>query len=207
MVLNLVTLRRTIITTMELMMHKGLIAGVDEVGRGPLAGPVVTAAVILREPIPGVTDSKKLTPLKREKLAKQIQEQAIAYAYGRAEVEEIERLNIHHASLLAMQRAIHALPIKPDYIVVDGLFMPSVDIPGEAIVKGDLLRDEIGAASILAKVARDAEMITNDEQYPGYGFAAHKGYATAQHRAALLQLGPCVIHRKTFILSPEGVLK
>lgn len=206
MVLNLVTLRRTIITTMELMMHKGLIAGVDEVGRGPLAGPVVTAAVILRAPIPGVTDSKKLTPLKREKLAKQIQEQAIAYAYGRAEVEEIERLNIHHASLLAMQRAIHALPIQPEYIVVDGLFMPSVDIPGEAIVKGDLLRDEIGAASILAKVARDTEMVTYDLKYPGYGFAAHKGYATAQHRAALLQLGPCAIHRKTFMLVSEDIL-
>lgn len=183
------------------MMCVKLVAGVDEVGRGPLAGPVLTAAVILKEPIMGVTDSKKITPLKREKLAVEIQEQAIAYAYGRAEVEEVEMLNIHRATLLAMQRAILALPIKPDYILVDGLFMPSVEIPGEAVVKGDLLRYEIGAASILAKVARDQEMVNYDTIYPGYGFAQHKGYGTALHRAALLQLGPCAIHRKTFIQS------
>lgn len=186
-------------------MHVRWVAGVDEVGRGPLAGPVVTAAVILKEPIIGVTDSKKLTPLKREKLVIQIQDQAIAFAYGRAEVEEIERLNIHHATLLAMQRAILALPIKPDYIVVDGLFMPSVEIPGEAVVKGDSLRHEIGAASILAKVARDQEMVNYDKMYPGYGFAQHKGYGTAQHRAALLELGPCVIHRKSFVQSLIGM--
>jgi ribonuclease HII len=171
------------------------IAGVDEVGRGPLAGPVVTAAVILREPIPGVTDSKLLTPLKRKRLAVIIREQAVCYAYGRADIEEIERLNIHHATLLAMKRAIEALSICPDKVLVDGLFKPQVNIPCEAIVKGDSKVNEIGAASILAKVLRDQEMEDMDALYPGYGFALHKGYATAMHRAALKKLGPCPIHR------------
>ncbi len=177
---------------------KMYIAGVDEVGRGPLAGPVVTAAVILREPIEGVTDSKKLTPLKRKHLASIIQQQALCYAYGRAEVEEIDRLNIHHATLLAMKRAIEGLSIAPSEALIDGLYIPQVSMPCRAIVKGDSLITEIGAASILAKVMRDNEMDDMDALYPGYGFAAHKGYPTAVHRAALQTLGPCAIHRLSY---------
>ena len=169
------------------------IAGVDEVGRGPLAGPVVTAAVILREPIEGVTDSKKLTPLKRKQLAMIIQERALCYAYGRADVEEIDRLNIHHATLLAMKRAIEGLSIAPHKALIDGLYIPQVAMPCQAIIKGDSLVAEIGAASILAKVLRDKEMDEMDTLYPGYGFAAHKGYPTKTHRAALQALGPCAI--------------
>ncbi|WP_058448870.1 ribonuclease HII [Legionella jamestowniensis] len=174
------------------------IAGVDEVGRGPLAGPVVTAAVILHKPIEGVTDSKKLTPLKRQELATKIKEEAYCFAYGRAEVEEIERLNIHYATLLAMKRAIEALPIQPHEIWIDGLFVPQVSIPCKAIVDGDNLVPAIGAASILAKVLRDEEMKRMDLMYPGYGFASHKGYSTEMHRNALIELGPCAIHRKSF---------
>ncbi|WP_454781277.1 ribonuclease HII [Legionella sp. WA2022007384] len=175
-----------------------LIAGVDEVGRGPLAGAVVTAAVILRAPIEGLADSKKLSAKKRELLSIQIKEQAIAYAYGRAEVDEIDSLNIHHATLLAMQRAIDALPIKPDQVLVDGIHIPKLSIPCKAIVQGDNLIPEISAASILAKVLRDAEMVAFDAIYPGYGFAEHKGYATAAHREALDRLGPCMIHRRSY---------
>lgn len=175
-----------------------LVAGVDEVGRGPLAGPVVTAAVILAAPINGVTDSKLLSPLKRRQLAIQIREQAICYAYGRAEVEEIDKLNIHHATLLAMKRAIEALPLCPEKIFIDGLYTPQVVFPCQAIVKGDSLIPAIGAASILAKVLRDEEMEKMDELYPGYGFALHKGYPTAMHRAALKALGPCLIHRRSY---------
>jgi ribonuclease HII len=175
-----------------------LIAGVDEVGRGPLAGPVITAAVILREPIAGLTDSKLLSPSKRQHLVKIIHEQALCYAYGRAEVEEIDALNIHHATLLAMQRAVEALPISPDEVLVDGKFIPQINYPCRAIVKGDLTIAAISAASILAKEQRDAEMLLMDEQYPGYGFAAHKGYPTAEHRAALIKIGPCLIHRKSY---------
>ena len=174
------------------------IAGVDEVGRGPLAGPVVTAAVILSEPIEGITDSKKLSSLKRQQLAIEIKARAVCYAYGRAEVEEIDRLNIHHATLLAMKRAIEGLSISPEKVLVDGLYTPSVMMPCEAIVKGDSLIVAIGAASILAKVLRDAEMEEMDIIYPGYGFALHKGYPTAVHRAALQQLGPCMIHRRSY---------
>lgn len=175
-----------------------LIAGVDEVGRGPLAGPVVTAAVILEKPIEGVTDSKKLSPLKRQQLAIHIREQALCYAYGRADVAEIDQLNIHHATLLAMKRAIEGLSICPERVLVDGLYTPSVMIPCDAIVKGDSLVTAIGAASILAKVLRDAEMDEMDALYPGYGFALHKGYPTALHRAALKELGPCAIHRRSY---------
>lgn len=174
------------------------VAGVDEVGRGPLAGPVVTAAVILKEPIEGVTDSKKLTPLKREKLAIIIRERALCYAYGRAEVEEIDRLNIHHATLLAMKRAIEGLSISPQDVLVDGLYVPDVSMPCQPFVNGDSLIAEIGAASILAKVLRDAEMQEMDALYPGYGFGMHKGYPTALHRAALHELGPCPIHRMSY---------
>jgi ribonuclease HII len=177
---------------------KMLIAGVDEVGRGPLAGPVITAAVILKNPIAGIKDSKKLSAKKRELLSEQIKHEAIAYAYGRAEVEEIDALNIHHATLLAMQRAISALPITPDHVLVDGMFRPQANIPCHAIVQGDDLIAEISAASILAKVFRDAEMEVMDAIYPGYGFGKHKGYATVNHREALNRLGPCLIHRRSF---------
>ncbi len=173
-------------------------AGVDEVGRGPLAGPVVTAAVILRHPIEGVTDSKKLTASKRERLADLIKQQAVCYAYGRVVVDEIDQLNIHHATLLAMKRAIEGLSIQPDNVLVDGLYVPQVSMPCKAIVKGDSLIAEIGAASILAKVLRDAEMDQMDILYPGYGFASHKGYPTAQHRSALRELGACAIHRRSY---------
>jgi ribonuclease HII len=174
------------------------IAGVDEVGRGPLAGPVVTAAVILSEPIEGVTDSKKLTPLKRKKLAALIQARAICYAYGRAEVDEILQYNIHHATLLAMKRAVLALPIAPHRVLVDGLYTPDLPMSCEAVVNGDSLIPEIAAASILAKVLRDEEMERMDLLYPGYGFSTHKGYPTATHRAALQALGPCEIHRRGY---------
>ncbi|MBN9229328.1 MAG: ribonuclease HII [Legionella sp.] len=180
------------------MDNLGLIAGVDEVGRGPLAGAVVTAAVILRQPIAGLADSKKLTPKQRKLLSEQIKAEALAYAYGRAEVEEVDRLNIHQATLLAMRRAILALPVQPEMVLVDGIHLPQIDIPARAIVQGDALVPEISAASILAKVLRDEEMIALDSTYPGYGFAEHKGYGTAAHRRALLELGPCAIHRRSY---------
>jgi ribonuclease HII len=177
---------------------KMIIAGVDEVGRGPLAGPVVAAAVIMNQSIQGVTDSKKLTPKRRYELALMIQASALCFAYGRAEVEEIDALNIHQATLLAMKRAIDNLALKPEKILVDGLHTPHVAIPCQAIVQGDNLVEAIGAASILAKVARDEEMIALDQIYPGYGFAQHKGYPTSAHRAQLVRLGACDIHRKSF---------
>jgi ribonuclease HII len=182
------------------MNKKILIAGVDEVGRGPLAGAVVTAAVILKKPITikGLDDSKKLTPKKRKSLSLQIQEEALAFAYGRAEVEEIDVLNIHQATLLAMQRAVEALPIKPEEVLVDGPHVPKINIPCRAIIHGDSLIPEISAASILAKVFRDEEMEALDVLYPGYGFAIHKGYSTEAHKAALERLGPCLIHRRSY---------
>lgn len=183
----------------EITMNKRiLIAGVDEVGRGPLAGAVVTAAVILKEPIEGLADSKKLTPKKRKLLSIQIQELALAFAYGRAEVEEIDALNIHQATLLAMRRAVEALPIKPEEVLVDGAHALTLDVPCRAIVQGDSLIPEISAASILAKVLRDEEMEALDAIYPGYGFATHKGYPTVAHRDALVRLGPCIIHRRSY---------
>ena len=183
-----------------------LIAGVDEVGRGPMAGPVVAAAVILKDPIPGVRDSKTLSPKKRELLAIEIKEKAICYAYGRAEVHEIDELNIHHATLLAMKRAIEALSIEPTEVFVDGLYIPSINIPCQAVIKGDSLIHQIAAASILAKVLRDAEMDEMDTHYPGYNFRAHKGYPTAVHRAALKQLGVCPIHRRSYAPVKEVLL-
>lgn len=175
-----------------------LVAGVDEVGRGPLAGAVVTAAVILKAPIEGLDDSKKLSESKRKKLSLQIKEEALAYAYGRAEVDEIDTLNIHHATLLAMKRAVEALPIQPHEVMVDGIHIPKLTIPCKAIVQGDSLIPSISAASILAKVLRDEEMEQMDALYPGYGFAAHKGYGTKVHKDALLELGPCPIHRRSY---------
>lgn len=175
-----------------------LVAGVDEVGRGPLAGAVVTAAVILKEPIAGLCDSKKLSPKNRKLLSQKIKEEALAYAYGRAEVEEIDQLNIHHATLLAMKRAVDGLAIKPDTVKIDGLHVPKLSMPSEAIVKGDSLIPAISAASILAKVLRDEEMDELDKIYPGYGFSDHKGYPTVAHREALIRLGPCPIHRRSY---------
>lgn len=183
---------------MTISKQRILIAGVDEVGRGPLAGAVVTAAVILREPIIGLADSKKLSAKKRNELALTIKQYAHAYAYGRAEVDEIDALNIHHATLLAMKRAVEALSINPTEVMVDGIHVPHLSIPCTAIVKGDSLIPEISAASILAKVARDAEMDEFEVLYPGYGFSAHKGYPTAVHRKALMELGPCPIHRRSY---------
>jgi ribonuclease HII len=179
---------------------RALIAGVDEAGRGPLAGPVIAAAVILdpAKPIAGLADSKALTAKRRELLAKIIQENALAFAIGRAEVEEIDAVNILQASLLAMQRAVLALPIAPIQILVDGSISPSMPCPVQAIIKGDQTVPAISAASILAKVARDQEMLVLDEQYPGYGLAQHKGYGTKQHLLALQALGATLIHRRSF---------
>lgn len=178
-----------------------LIAGVDEVGRGPLAGPVIAAAVILNKDIPGVKDSKKLSVKKREELFKLIQAEALCFAYGRAEPDEIDKINIHNATLIAMQRAISNLSIKPDKVLVDGLYVPKVEILSEAIVKGDSLVNAIGAASIIAKVTRDREMAAMDALYPGYNFTKHKGYPTKEHKAALQKLGLSKIHRKSFKVS------
>jgi len=176
------------------------IAGVDEVGRGPLCGPVVTAAVILDplQPIAGLNDSKKLTEKKREALYLEIQEKALAWCIGRAEVEEIDRLNILQATMLAMQRAVAGLSIIPELALIDGNRCPQLAMPSEAIVQGDGLVPEISAASILAKVSRDREMAVLDEQYPGYGIAKHKGYPTPAHLKALQELGPTPIYRRSF---------
>lgn len=177
-----------------------LVAGVDEVGRGPLAGPVVAAAVILdpTRPIAGLADSKKLTEARREALAPIIQECALAWALGRAEVEEIDVINILQASLLAMRRAVLALQIAPEFALIDGNRCPELPCPAEAVVKGDSRVAAISAASIIAKVARDREMKQLDVLYPGYGFAAHKGYPSPAHLAALQQLGVTIIHRRSF---------
>lgn len=177
-----------------------LVAGVDEAGRGPLAGPVVAAAVILdpARPIPGLADSKKLSERRRERLAEQIQEYSLAWCTGRAEVEEIDRINILQASLLAMQRAVAGLHAAPGHVQVDGNRCPVLTCSCEAIIKGDAKVAAISAASILAKVARDHEMVAMDGRYPGYGLALHKGYPTAAHLDALRELGPTAIHRRSF---------
>ncbi|EGH00125.1 Ribonuclease HII [gamma proteobacterium IMCC2047] len=178
----------------------GLVAGVDEVGRGPLAGPVVAAAVILNpaNPIEGLADSKKLTEKRREALFPLIQERALAWCIARASEAEIDRLNILHASLLAMRRAVLGLSQQPDRVLVDGNRCPDLPYPSEAIIKGDSKIEAISAASILAKVVRDNEMVAFEETYPGYGFAKHKGYPTAQHMQALKTLGVTPIHRRSF---------
>lgn len=178
----------------------GLIAGVDEVGRGPLAGPVVAAAVILdpARPIEGLADSKKLGEARREALAEEIREQALAWALGRCEPQEIDRLNILQASLLAMRRAVLALDPAPAHALIDGNRCPELPCTAEAIVKGDATEPAISAASILAKVARDREMVALDRAFPDYGFAGHKGYPTADHLAALQRVGPCAHHRQSF---------
>ncbi|GGE41132.1 ribonuclease HII [Halopseudomonas oceani] len=177
-----------------------LVAGVDEVGRGPLCGAVVTAAVILdpARPIEGLNDSKKLTEARREALFPLIQERALAWCIARAEVEEIDRLNILHATMLAMQRAVAGLQIRPDLVLVDGNRCPALPMRSEPVIKGDSRVPAIAAASILAKVARDREMQELDKQYPGYGIAGHKGYPTPIHLAALRELGATPIHRRSF---------
>jgi ribonuclease HII len=178
----------------------GLIAGVDEAGRGPLAGPVVAAAVILDEmrPIAGLNDSKKLTALRRERLYDEIRAKALCCSVAHASVEEIDRLNILQATLLAMRRAVNGLRLKPAKVLVDGNRLPVLDMLAEAIVGGDALVPSISAASILAKVTRDRWCAELDQQYPQYGFAAHKGYGTPVHLAALRAHGACPEHRKTF---------
>ncbi len=177
-----------------------LIAGVDEVGRGPLAGPVVAAAVILdpERPITGLADSKKLSEKKREAMDLIIREQALAWSLGRAEVEEIDQINILQASLLAMQRAVESLSIPPEHALVDGNRCPQLACTAETIVGGDNSEPAISAASIIAKVARDREMLQLDLQYPGYGLARHKGYPTKAHLQALQELGVTDIHRRSF---------
>jgi ribonuclease HII len=178
----------------------GLIAGVDEAGRGPLAGPVVAAAVILDElnPIKGLADSKKLTALRREKLYDEIQAKALCCSIALATVEEIDRLNILQATMLAMKRAVEGLRLKPHKVLVDGNRLPCLNILAEAIVKGDALVPAISAASILAKVYRDRWCADYHLQFPQYGFAGHKGYGTAAHLAALREHGACPQHRKSF---------
>ncbi|WP_240732907.1 ribonuclease HII [Halioglobus maricola] len=176
------------------------IAGVDEVGRGPLAGDVVAAAVILdpARPIEGLRDSKKLSEARRERLAVLIKEQSIAWAVARASVAEIDELNILHASMLAMKRAVEALQLQPGYVLVDGNRLPVWNYASEPVVKGDDRVPAIAAASILAKVQRDNELKALEEQYPGYGFAKHKGYPTAVHLEALRELGVTPVHRRSF---------
>jgi ribonuclease HII len=178
----------------------GLMAGVDEAGRGPLAGPVVAAAVILDElnPIKGLADSKKLTALRREKLFDEIRAKALCCSIAQASVEEIDQLNILQATMLAMQRAVAGLRLKPIKTLVDGNRLPKLDMLAEAIVQGDAKVQAISAASILAKVHRDRLCQQWHEAYPQYGFAAHKGYGTAEHMAALREHGPCPLHRASF---------
>ena len=177
-----------------------LLCGVDEAGRGPLAGAVFAAAVVLDPayPIEGLADSKVLAESARDELAGLIKAHALAWAVASASVEEIDRINILRASLLAMRRAVEALGMEPEEVCVDGLYTLDIAFKCRAIVKGDSLVRAISAASILAKTARDAEMTALDERYPGYGFAHHKGYASPEHLAALKALGPCEIHRRSF---------
>ena len=176
------------------------VAGVDEVGRGPLAGPVVAAAVILdiTRPIDGLADSKTLSARRREELSALIKTHSLCWALGRAEVEEIDRLNILQASLLAMQRAVMSLSIQPELVLVDGNQAPKLIYPVTTIIRGDAIEPSISAASILAKVTRDAEMLDLDKRYPEYGFSLHKGYPTRAHIDALQKQGVSPIHRRSF---------
>lgn len=182
------------------------VCGIDEAGRGPLAGPVYAAAVILPDglEIPGLNDSKKLTEKKREALFDEICQKAVAYGIGCASEQEIDEINILQATYLAMRRAVEQLSVPADYALVDGNRMPPLAIPGETVVKGDAKSASIAAASILAKVSRDRVMLLMDPVYPQYQFAKHKGYGTKVHREALLTYGPCPIHRKTFLTKILG---
>ena len=179
----------------------GCICGVDEAGRGPLAGDVYAAAVILDEGhgITGLDDSKKLSGKRRDALFAEIQQKARAWCIATASVEEIERLNILQAAMLAMQRALEGLSQEPSYVLADGNWYPETSLPGEPVIGGDACSASIAAASVLAKVARDRYMLTQAELYPQYGFEKHKGYGTAAHRAALRQYGACPIHRPSFL--------
>lgn len=185
---------------LDFNLVEALVAGVDEVGRGPLCGAVVTAAVILDpgRPIIGLNDSKKLSLLRREALFEEIQEKALAWCVARAEVAEIDKLNILHATMLAMQRAVEGLQVQPRLALIDGNRCPELAVPSSPVVKGDSQVPAIAAASILAKVTRDREMQALDVLYPGYGLAGHKGYPTAEHLEALRRLGPTPIHRRSF---------
>jgi len=184
----------------QLRYRGKLLAGVDEVGRGPLAGDVVTAAVILdpRRPVAGLADSKKLSVNRRNQLAEEIREKALSWYVARASVDEIDQYNILRATLMAMVRAVDGLTLKPEYVAVDGNRLPDWGYAAEAVVRGDDKVPAISAASILAKVCRDAEMCLAEQAFPGYGFASHKGYGTRAHREAIALLGPCLIHRKSF---------
>ena len=177
-----------------------MIAGVDEVGRGPLAGPVVAAVVVLDKdrPISGLKDSKKLSAKRREALSLEIKELALDYAFGRAEVDEIDEINILQASLLAMERALLGLSVSPELVMVDGIYAPRTALPVETVIDGDNIIAEISAASILAKVARDEEMILLGKQFPQYGFEKHKGYPTKAHILALREYGVLPMHRRSF---------
>ena len=178
------------------------VAGLDEAGRGPLAGPVAAAAVILpgQCSLPGLNDSKKLTERQRERLYDQIVEQALAYAVGWADEREIDEQNILNATFLAMRRAVEGLRLRPDYLLIDGNLCRGLEeFEKETIVGGDAVCASIAAASILAKVSRDRRMCQYDAQYPQYGFCRHKGYGTLQHRQAILQYGPCPLHRRSFL--------
>lgn len=185
---------------MRELSKKNWVAGVDEAGRGPLAGPVIAAAVILdpRRPIKGLADSKKLSEQIRNKLFQEIRQKALAFAFARGTVAEIESINILQASLLAMQRAVARLKIIPFRVLVDGNFCPQFACEARAIIQGDAIEPAISAASIVAKVIRDRLMVMLDKKYPDYGFAKHKGYATPQHLETLQRLGPTRIHRRTF---------
>jgi ribonuclease HII len=176
------------------------VAGVDEVGIGPLAGPVLACAVILdpAQPIEGLADSKSISEKRRQALAEEIQQRALSVSIGRASVEEIDQLNVLKASHLAMRRALAGLSLEPDHVLVDGNKVPEMDYSAEAIVQGDKTVDSISAASIVAKVTRDEELIALAQEYPGYGFESHKGYPTAQHRRALRTMGPCPAHRRSY---------
>jgi ribonuclease HII len=187
----------------------GLIAGVDEAGRGPLAGNVVAAAVILDDlhPIKGLNDSKKLTALRREKLYEDIIARALCVSVGEANVEEIDRLNILQATMLAMQRAVNGLRLKPTKVLVDGNRIPKLDVLAEAIVGGDAKVQAISAASIIAKVTRDRQCDALHAQYPQYGFDAHKGYGTAEHMAALKKYGATPIHRKSYAPVAQAIAR
>ena len=194
------TKKPKIVTPFVSQYQGRLLAGVDEVGRGPLAGDVVAAAVILDAniPIEGLDDSKKLTEKRRESLYLEIHAKALSYCVARASVAEIDELNILHASLLAMRRAVEGLSVQPEHVLVDGNKIPPWNFSAEAVVNGDARVDCRAAASILAKVTRDREMLELDVLYPGYGLAKHKGYPTKSHREALVQLGPSKIHRRSF---------
>jgi ribonuclease HII len=183
-----------------------IVCGIDEAGRGPLAGPVTAAAVILPPGFPtGVlADSKVLSAARREESLVVIRDRATAWAVGWASPEEIDRMNIHHATLLAMRRAVEGLAVRPTLLLVDGLFVPDAGVPGRAVVHGDAVVPEIMAASILAKTTRDAWMTEYAKREPGYGFERHKGYPTLEHRAAIERFGPCAIHRRSFRLLSHG---